>query len=356
MPRRSGRITNVLLCLGLSLPLALAGCVQGGGVPYTLSPLHVEGLQPMPGLTSLFEFGYAGFAIYQGAGDAAPRVLVNTGSHLDVVGLDGSGDRHLAMHTECQGPPAVSADGRWGACLGYNAGFTSSTDDRLEIVSLAAGSTRHHQFTLSDSADAYFDLAWSPDGSHLALVASELSNAGQSCAVEVYTAGPDYGSLTLASRFTSDAFVYASQCHVSGLGWSSDGSQLEIVAQSPDALLLDDGVYLTSPELGPGASLTIPAEQFVSFPVGYKVSRVAQNPRTRSFALNGSGHTLMYYSEGTQLVGTWLTMPDTGHVLSNMAWMPDGQQLLLEVDGPYCLDNCSHASPDLYLYTPPTTN
>lgn len=348
MPRR--RMWLIALCL--CLPLALSACPQGGGSPYTLSTLHIAGLRHLPGLASVIDsstMGYTGVALFQPTGETIPRVLLIINYHLEAVRLDGSNEQQLAPAFQCDGTPAVTADGRWAACLGAEG---SSQFGSVEIVSLVSGSSQHHEIKLGNVFS--YDPVWSPDGTRLALVAG--------CSVEVYEASVDYASLDLVASFTSPAFANNSGCHTLAVGWSPDGTRLEIAAHpfQSDSLLVDDHVPVTSPVLASSASVTIPAAQITAIPIGspFPISDAAWNPRTGTLALissdsRGEITTLGYYPTAARQVGTWLTSPDSGHLLSRLAWSPDGHQLLLIVNGPSCVDNCTRALPDVYLYTPP---
>jgi hypothetical protein len=234
----------------------------------TWKPVHpgaasIVGLQHLPALEQLIDDksqggSGPGVVLYQWAGDAVPQALMNLSDKLEVVGLDGSGERQLATDIACAGVPSVTADGRWGACIGYNG---SSTIDWLEVVSLAEGSTQHQVFHLS-SDGSYYDLSWAPDGTRLAV----LANYGfeRPCAVQVYRASARYDPFEPVVSFTSDAFSSYGACNVVGLTWSPKGAQLMVVATSPGSLLVNDHVPVPSAAMGSSASAVIPAEQFTS--------------------------------------------------------------------------------------------
>lgn len=359
----------VALCLCLCVPLMLAmtldlvGCMQRQQIP-PLSTLHLAGLRHLPGLQGIIDSGYQvgpDVAVFQSASDAAPRVVLIDGDHLLVAGLDGGGQRQLEPVVRCEGRPAVTSDGHWVACLGAQG---STAYDHLELVSLDAGSSDHRDLRLADGF--YVGLAWSPDGSRLALIAS---TAGASpCGVQVYALGADYGSLALAASFTSDAFASYGSCQLVSVGWSPDGTRLEIAARHTnsayvDTLLVDDQVPVTPAALAASASATIPAAAFTAVAVGAPFSQAAWNPRvsgmlalTGTSAMGGGGQLRYYPAAGTgagQQVGTWLTMPDSTHYLGRITWTPDGRAMVLILTGPYCLDSCIPPPPDAYLFTPP---
>lgn len=358
MAKRGAWIVIVALCL-LCLPLALVGCFQGRGNPYTLSPLHIPRLQHLPALATIIDENDmvdGGMTVFQ-AGDMPPQALLNLYSQLEVVRLDGSGERSLDSRIKCEGTLAVTTDGQWGACVGPQGSAQANT---LEIFSLAAGSTQRHEFQLQGLASNR-DLAWAPDGSHIAVL-------GWGCVVQVYTVGAGYSTVELTASFTSDVFLYDGLCRVLKLGWSPDGAYLKVAAATPQlemasgvpgALLVDDHVAIPSSRQATSLSATIPTTQFVSTSITHPIHSAAWNPQTGALALisfdihGSSGDTLSYYPATARQIGTWFTIPDSTHFLGRITWTPDGRQLLVLVLGPSCLDNCNgYALPDLYLYTP----
>lgn len=344
-----------LIALCLCLPLALVGCVRGRGNPYTLSTLHLAGLRHLPGLERILDrttgSGSFGAAIIQMPGAATPRALLNAGGQLEIANLDGSGERSLRTTSPCDGMPVASLDGQWGACLGED---TYGHSDLLEIVALAAGASLHYEAHLLSGF--YYGLAWSPDGSRLALVAE--NGRAPTCSVEVYGTSTDHGSLTLITTYTSEVFDYYGSCTILAVGWSPDGTRLEIAAtsRSPAALLVDARVPATSSLVAANGTITIPGKQFTSVPEGTPLSAgyTTWNPQSGTLA-QVDGGTLYYYPTTAGQIGTWFVISDGQHFLGDLAWSPDGRQLLLIVVGPSCLDNCGgYALPDVYLYTPPT--
>jgi hypothetical protein len=291
------------------------------------------------------------------AGNTAPQVLFEHNYQLEVAGLDGSGERSLDSRIKCDGTPTITADGQWGACVGP---LGSAQANTLEVVSLAAGSTQHHEFKLPGGG---IDLIWAPDGSRLALLA-----AGG--VIQVYTVGAGFSAFELDASFTPDVFLCDGLCRVLGLGWSPDGAYLKVAAATsqsemasgvPAALLVDDHVAIPSSRQATSLSATIPAAQFVSTPITHPIHSAAWNPQTGTLALisfdidGSSGDTLSYDPAKARQIGTWFTIPDSTHFLGRITWTPDGRQLLVLVLGPSCLDNCNgYALPDLYLYTPDT--
>lgn len=343
-----------LIALCLCLPLALVGCVEGRGDPYTLSTLHLAGLRHLPGLERILDrtsgSGAIGAAIIQMPGDATPRALLNAGGQLEVANLDGSGERSLKTTSPCYGMPVATPDGQWGACLG-NDKFGYS--DQLEIVSLAAGASQHNEIHLISGF--YYGLAWSPDASRLALVAE--NGLAPACSVAVYGIGADHSSLTLTATYTSEVFDYYGSCTILAVGWSPDGTRIEVAAtsRSPAALLVDARVPVASSLAAASDIITIPGKQFTSVPDGnpFSAGYTAWNPQSSTLA-QVDGGTLYYYPTKAGQIGTWFAISDGQHFLGDLAWSPDGRQLLLIVVGPSCVDNCAgHALPDVYLYTPP---
>jgi hypothetical protein len=326
-----------------------------------LSTLRIAGLRHLPGLERILdddnEIGAIGAVIVQAPGDPTPHTLLNARGQLDEVGLDGSGERSLTTTSPCAGTPAATPDGQWGACLSND---THGYADQVEIVSLAAGTSQHDEVRLISGF--YFGMVWSPDDTQLALVAEQEQDRVSPCAVQIYRAGMDHRTLALTTTFTSDVFASYGACEVLGVGWSPDGTQLEIAVKSSDGLLVDEHVAVTSSLLAANDSSVIPGGQFVSAPIGtpFDVSDSAWNPQSGTLALisdstQADGKTLRYYPTPAGQVGAWFVISDSQHTLQRLAWSPDGRQLLLIVGGPSCVDNCGgFALPDVYFYTPPT--
>lgn len=349
MPRH--RAWLIMLCL--CLPVVLAACEQPQQLP-PLSTLHDAGLQRLPGLTRIIDSTYSvDIAVFQPPDDASPHVMLIDNDHFIVARLDGSDQRTVKPAVRCGSAPAVTPDGMWGTCLG---GAAYMETDRLEIASLAAGSSQHFELHL-DTGD-YYGPVWSPNGSRLAVIAT--NGAETACGIQVYAVGAGYTSIALVATFTSDVFT---TCDIPAVGWSPDGTQLEVATESTEVLLVDEHISIVPPMPWASATVTIPDAQFTSISAGppFAVGDTKWNPRTSTLALISSSDgrddgALRHYPTAARQIGTWLKMPDDAHVLWRITWTPDGRELVLILTGPYCLDTCIDPLPDAYLYTPPVVS
>lgn len=338
-----------LIMVCLCLPAALVACEQPQQLP-PLSTLHDAGLQRLPGLARIIDSTYADdIALFRPPGGASLHVALIDSDHLIVARLDGSDQRTVKPAMQCGSTLAVTPDGMWATCLG---GPAYMETDRLEVVSLVAGSSQHYELHL-ETGD-YYGPVWSPDGSHLAVIAT--NGPETACGVQVYAVGESFTSAELVITFTSDVFT---GCDFDALGWSPDGTQLEIATQSSNALLVDEHISIVPPTPWANATVSIPDAQFTSVAIDppLAIGDTAWNPRTGTLALISSTDgrndgALRYYPTATRQIGTWLKMPDDAHVLWRITWTPDGRGLVLVITGPYCLDTCIDPPPDAYLYTP----
>lgn len=357
-----------LICL-IGLMLALAGCgvtLPPAWTSQRLPPLRVSHLQRLAGLSNLegYSFPFYSAIPFQQSGGAMQALLVNA-TTIAVARLDGAGLRVIAQTPECDPWAAVSPDGQWVVCAGYDASGVPGGYRRNQIQAFALTprvSPQRWQTDLDAQSD-YAYPAWSPNGAYLAL--TRRSSAG--CAVTIYAvdalahgAGADTPLTTLTSPAIQNA---TGECAVTGMGWSPDGARLLLATRktascpagnisTPIAQTLRQNVR----------SVVVPAIAFIpacgsAFTGSPDIPEVFWNPRGDDIATDtGGGGFALESSWGAQRVQAVGFSDDTLYHVWSMAWTPDGRGLLLVVGPPQCTDRCSpHYLLDAYLYTLPTT-
>jgi hypothetical protein len=135
------RGASVALALALAL-LALTGCASPGPTTVTLTRLHLSHLTYLPAVSAMLDriSGSRIAAVFMQRGNAELLVLVAVyPTGLEVIGLDGTGDRHIATDDECSSLVAVSPDGEWAACIivGPPPGSAGPATYLLQVVSLS---------------------------------------------------------------------------------------------------------------------------------------------------------------------------------------------------------------------------
>lgn len=334
--------------IALTLATVLAGCV-GPFADTHLSRLNAPNLRYLSALTGTLDGnGYFRIAaVFDQRGSTEPQVLTSYRNNLEVIGLDGRGDRLIPTDGGCKGDAAVSPDGLWAACVFLDTppARTALPTYKLEITSLSPqGRPVHHSYELGGVQSSQGPV-WSPNGLYLAV--------GVACSVEIFTAWPPYAQPTLVGRITSDALVNDGACAGSSLSWSPDSAELRFGFHPQLAYKLDDHISLARVLTARGGMLEIPASDFVPFPAGEATLGPIWRPNdsTAVVSVNGT-NVLLYYTGTEQPPQVLLTMPDAAHHVLGASWTPDGRQLVLTIGSPPCVDACQRVVPDVYLLTP----
>jgi hypothetical protein len=368
------------LCLVL-LALLLAGCdhttpgLAGPGVAQV--PFDLPHLHRLPALSRLTQRNgtrgglILGVATRRRAGASSPQALITfIEDDLHLIGLDGTDD-HRLHGDDCSdyNGAAVTADGRWVACVTEANGTFGLWLAALQVTSVAPGTTVRLPFGHVDSAPA-----WSPDSRLLAIAAGAGPVTGPTaCDIDIFAWPSPHTGLPQVARLTSAAFADGGLCAVDTLGWSPDGAHLRALAlrlhgasvlvDIPLAALLGPAAEATG---GPAITAEVPASALR--PLGqsgpfeqFDFAAQAWNPATGTLlyaadAVVGGRPVMVLGSldpRAESLVGTTLlTLPDHRHRIARLAWTPAGDQALVIVDGPTCADCSVYYFSDVYLYTP----
>jgi hypothetical protein len=356
------RRTLVLRCasVALALALALTGCASPGSNTVTLTRLHLPNLTYLPAVSAMLDSssGSRIEAVFMQRGNAEPLVLANIyQAGLEVISLDGTGDRHIATDGTCTSLVAVSPDGEWAACisLGPPPGSAGPATYRLQLVSLSPrGQPLRRTFDLGLGLTP-MGPAWSPTGRYLA-VGDAFQGTG--CSVMIFAASPDETRFTPVGSFTSDALYLNPSCVGTDLAWSPDGMSLRLGTRFQFTYTLDTQIALAQVLAANGGPLTIPAAAFAPFSPGVSSFGLVWRPQDSTAVVGVSSAPgepalqLRYYTGPGQPPDLLLTLPDGAHQLLGAVWTPDGQQLVLVISTPGCLDCGTVVPPDVYLFTP----
>jgi hypothetical protein len=173
--RRSSALPGIVIFIGavLALFLALAVLIVSS-FPTHLSQLHAPHLRYLSSLTSVLDSSssFRIAAVFEQHGISEPKVLTYQGNDLEVIGLDGRGDRLVPTDGACGGyypvDAAVSPDGLWAVCVFVPSPSTPPTLFYLDLVSLRPhGPPVHHAFELGE--EPILSPVWSPNGRYVAL-------------------------------------------------------------------------------------------------------------------------------------------------------------------------------------------
>jgi hypothetical protein len=336
-----------------NLALLLAGCEQGLPAAKPLVDLHLPGVTKIQGIENLHSGPRRGVidavtAYMAGDGAQGAHVLFTEDHDLYDVGLDGSAPRSLALR--CVGTVAVTADGRWAACL---------SDGGIALTALGArqpgGGHTVLPWSLGDPASAS-SPTWAPDGHHLAVV----THQGSGCSIADYTVSPTYDAVRLTELLDFPEFVTQGSvlgCTISGLSWSPNGSWLAFVADSHFTLyglsLVPYLPLLLQPAGGPG-TLIVPADMLI------RLSNVeAFSPPVWSRV--GGRLALTVVGDLQSIVRIDLVTRQRTVLLSvneglipAVSWTPDGRQLIFALSQiPPCPEcGFSFTPSQLYVFTP----
>jgi len=344
----------------VAVALALAGCASPGPHTLTLTRLHLPHLTYLPAVSMMLDStsGRRIEAVFMQRGNAVPLVLAaDYPTGLEVIGLDGTGDRHIATAGTCYSLVAVSPDGEWAACIiiGPLPGSTGPATYLLEVVSLSPhGQPLQRTFDL-DLALTSMGPTWSPTGRYLA-VGGAFSGSG--CTVKIFAVSPNEAQFTPIGSFTSDALWAHPSCLGTDLAWSPDGTSLRLGTRFQFTYRLDSHIVLAQVLAANGSSLMIPTTAFAPFAPGVSSFGLLWRPQDSTAVVGVSSAPgepalqLLYYTGPGQLPDRLLTLPDRAHQLLGAAWTPDGQQLVLVIGTPRCLDCGTVVLPDVYLFTP----
>ncbi len=345
--------------VALALALAFTGCASAGPHIVTLTRLHLPQLTYLPAVSAILDrtSGNRLETVFMQRGNAEPLVLVQLyPAGLEVIGLDGTGDRTIATDGTCWSLVAVSPDGEWAACiiLGPPPGSTGPATYLLEVVSLSPhGQPLRRTFHLG-LASTSMGPAWSPTGHYLA-VGAAFSGAG--CTVKIFAVSPDATQFTPVGSFTSEALWAYPSCMGTDLAWSPDGTSLRLGTSFQFTYTLDDHIALAQVLAAKGGPLMIPTTAFAPFSLGVSSFGLVWRPHDNTAVVGVSSAPgepalqLRYYTGPSQPPGRLLTLPDAAHQPMGPAWTPDGQQLVLVIGEFACLDCGTTVLPDVYLFT-----
>ena len=353
--------------MSLALALVLTGC---SGNPYqksrvyTLPQIHAPHLQWLSAVSRIPQpDGTKGGVIwnvtpFQRPGTSTPQLIVNEGSSLYLVNVDGSGLHQLNMGGDCGRSVTVTADSQWIACEENRAAGDGS--DRLLVAALHPnGVSQAREVRLSD-LPFYYDLAWSPDGRYLA---TQLSDTDGTVNVTIFSSPPPHTSFTPAVTLNSDLFTTEFCCDGDSIVWASNSQLLLVHPQGSKTTMAQVSIanaLLTFNSTQPAS----PVSQFVSSqqfkpiyngpaavllpPLG--PGKPPFDPRRSSLILqSGEPMTLSELDLGTGHAVTLLTITSNLNLI--VGWMPNGRELYIVTEGKQCVDCGAYIISDVYLYS-----
>jgi hypothetical protein len=349
--------------VALALALALTGCASPGPNVVTLTRLHLPHLTYLPAVSAMRDRtgGNRIEAVFLQRGNAEPLVLVAVyPTGLEVIGRDGTGERHITTDGTCWSRVAVSPDGEWAACIisGPPPGSASSETSLLQVVSLSPHDQPLRRTFNLGLASTPVGPAWSPTGRYLAVGGA---SSGTGCTVMIVAVSLDATQFTPVGSFTSDALDRYPARVCADLAWSPDGTSLRLGTRVQFTYMLDSHIALAQvlAAMAKGSPLTIPATAFVPFSPGVSSFGLVWRPHDNTAVVGVSSAPgepalqVRYYTSPGHPPDLLLTLPDAAHQLLGAAWTPDGRQLVLVIGTPACLDCGTDVLPDVYLFTPP---
>jgi hypothetical protein len=292
-------------------------------------------------------------------GRSSPQVVLNFGDEEQyLIGLDGSGQHQVNMGDYCLGPAAVTADGKWIACVSSPDGDNGY--DRLQLAALHPGGTSQVRQLHQSREPFYSNLAWSPNGQYLAVV---LADVGLGCSVDIYASPAPHTTLTWAVHVTSSWFSIRGFCAISDLTWSADGQQLQVLGYGT-------AIFLARVNLTPllQAFAGTPAEQAIAYEVPvadiqtYTLAQVTPDPAVLLLSPQGDRFLvaawtptehLMSFNLQTNHLTSLFALPVINYRIRAATWTSDGHQFLVAVGTDPCVDCSNYAISDVYLYSPP---
>jgi Tol biopolymer transport system component len=339
-------------CVGLAL--LLIGCEHALPALKPLADLHLPGVTKIPGITNLHSGPGRGVidtatAYPAGDGTSGAHALFTVDGDLYDVSLDGSAPRSLALI--CAGSVTVTADGRWAAC-DHNFGV-ALTD--LTVRPPDGG----HQILAGALGNPMYSPTWAPDGHHLA-VATHL---GSGCAIAFYSASPGYDSFAMTALLDLPEFVTPGSgpgCSLFGLAWSPDGSWLALV-NTDDYTLYRLSLASFLPQIlqsgGASTTLTVTPDMLTRLSTVAASSPPAWSRVADGLALTfvGSYQRTIVRMDMASRQQTVLLRVDEG-VLRAVPWTPDSHQLVFVLSQvPRCPECAAAFTPShLYVFTPPS--
>jgi hypothetical protein len=334
------------VCLSVVL---LMGCSGHYSAP-PLPDLHMPGVTEIRGLDAVQRNRHIGFVTaYLPGGSQGARILFSADG-LFSVGMDGT-DLHEIKHPPpCDGPFAVTRDGKWAACADW-AGIARIALD-------LAPQTDYWQLNIGPNMGTLRKPSWSPDGHALAAIIRPIS-AG--CYVGLYQVSDDVKSGRLITLLSFPTFAGPNptqpHCELISTSWSPDGEWLAVVASG-----WQDRIYVMS--------LAMPLRQSLGAdsPDVIKVTRqdlllvgLTQSSAPPTWSISGGKPAVTFVSTDrssivqadpeTAIETPLLTI--TSHQICAVDATPDGARFVIL--------QCSPGNPDveppqskLYVYTPPT--
>jgi opacity protein-like surface antigen len=206
---------------------------QDGGLIVIGAPVEVAGT---PGLAESQPAIVTGN--HSDGNDNAVYVTVRSGAAgiSTAVAADGSGRQPFLTPDPDQSQPAYSPDGTLIAYSRLVPGDaqTKSPDRRVIMIANADGTGTPRQLASQDPDGAEYDTepAWSPDGSRIAFTRFALRNDVQSAAVMVANV-PAGATPSVPAQVTPHSADAARQVQDLDPAWSPDGTHLALVRSTP---------------------------------------------------------------------------------------------------------------------------
>jgi WD40-like Beta Propeller Repeat len=339
------KTAEAMKALGALLVLLLAGCTPSRQLPPE-TVLHLPGVVEVPGIRPLERQIHnnviSALAAYVPADRRdGPHVRVVWAGNTYDLRLDGGG---LQGVPSCGSPLAVTPDGRWAACR---------SDAGIALQAVADARSAAAQLVLPNTSDGYQGSpTWAPDGRHLAIIGPR---EGQ-CALQVYEATPDYGSVQLVAALNLPQYTLhgptGAVCDIGTLAWSPDGRWFAFDLHSKL------GIYLLS-------LTTLLPVLLAPTPTGSPVTTSVSSTQVTLLTADGSaprwtpkGDAVTYVQQlDWDIKQVSVLTKQTTTVLSqhlggigDIAWTPDEQHLVFDLALP--TGETELYPMQLYVYTP----
>ena len=325
--KNTGRLVVILLlCLGLAPFLSFCLMVLGG-IAIGLGERGVgdEPLQP--------EFLFHPTRIPRWSADGSSIVFDRSDGKIYVVDSDGSHLRSISKGSgkyDIDYSPDISPDGSLivYSTLRHKTGFLWNAKNNLEIVTSRLDGSREHRLTKNKAMDTY--PVWSPDGRSIAFLSDR---SGARFHIYVMDHNGDQQRAVVSSLQVAEA----------PLVWSPDGSMIAFRTvedgQIGDEIRYWSDVYTVRVD---GSNLTR---------IGSTISDPVWSPDGRRVALidldQGTSDGKLYTVGPDGSAPRTILLIRGDDLDSNIAWSPDGSQILvgswiIDVDG-----SARHRLPDI---------